>query len=51
MTVIDHYKIFWYFAEDKMKMLKQVPEKMEDEHVKHILNVVDKNESLSAKIL
>ena len=27
-------------------MLKQVPEKMEDEHVEYILNVVDKNESL-----
>ena len=32
-------------------MLNQVPEKMEDEHVEYILNVVDKNESLSAKIL
>ena len=31
-------------------MLKQVPEKMEDEHVEYILNVADKNESLSIKI-
>ena len=42
MTVIDHYKIFWDFAEDKMKMLKQVPEKIEDERVEYILNVVHK---------